>query len=300
MAHSHHHDDPSYYLEQLCTIGIGGALGGVCIMMYQQGMLRHILAERFNLPGGITLPFHAFVLWGGIVLVGLVTVRAVTLWFSVGECQHHGPHHDHPHHGHDHHPETPEPSPMAGQPAEAHHGHEHAWNPWRYIVLLLPVVLYFLNLPNAGFSQDYIARQFRKNDELENTGIVSVPAKGSQPIHLGFLELDRAAGVEKKREEFEGEIGRLQGQFVAGSSSREFSLARMLIRCCAADVVPLRVIVISPTDLPPFEPMQWVEVTGQIQFRKVKDRNEYVPILQLASPADVVAIPPPASPFLQQ
>src|SRR5262249_12016728 len=35
---------------------------------------------------------------------------------------------------------------------ECGHGHEHGWNPWRYIVLLLPIVLYFLGLPNAGLT----------------------------------------------------------------------------------------------------------------------------------------------------
>src|SRR5262249_18283679 len=46
----------------------------------------------------------------------------------------HGHAHDHDHdHGHD-------------------HDHSHGWAPWRFVVLLLPVVLYFLNLPNEGFS----------------------------------------------------------------------------------------------------------------------------------------------------
>ena len=34
MGHDHSHDDPkSYFVEQLCTIGICGAMGAVAVLM---------------------------------------------------------------------------------------------------------------------------------------------------------------------------------------------------------------------------------------------------------------------------
>src|SRR5262245_44671092 len=95
MAHAHSHEGENYYLDQLCTIGVCGALGGVAIMMYVQGMLQYILVKQF----------HLWVLLGGIALLVLVLVRAVALWFSAGRVSHahnHNHDHDHAHHHHDH------------------------------------------------------------------------------------------------------------------------------------------------------------------------------------------------------
>src|SRR5438552_3756389 len=105
MAHDHvHEEDSTYYLEQLFMVGICGALGGVAIMMYWQDRLKYILAPAF----------HPYVFWGGLVLLFLVAVRAVSLWKAAGTMP---AAHDHPHdheheHGHDH-------------DHEHHHHHDH-------------------------------------------------------------------------------------------------------------------------------------------------------------------------------
>src|SRR5919201_6387961 len=94
MTHSHADDQSSYYLEQLCTIAISGLLGGVCVMLWYHGLLSLILNVKFHQP----------VLWGGIALLVLVVLRAVTLWVAVGRTPGHH-HHDHEHddeHCHDH------------------------------------------------------------------------------------------------------------------------------------------------------------------------------------------------------
>ena len=131
-VHEHEHDPNSYSVEQLCTIGICGALGGVAIMLWWHNLLRLMLAPWFFIP----------VLLGGIALLALVAVRAVTVWFTVGErhASHVHPHdhehaHDHHHHhehcGHDHsheHAITTEPQghvPLAVHGHDHHHEHEH-------------------------------------------------------------------------------------------------------------------------------------------------------------------------------
>src|SRR6516164_4786290 len=103
--HDHAHDGGTYYVEQLCTIGICGAIGVVTILLYTQGLLGLMLSRGL----------HWMVLAGGIGLLGLVAVRAVAVWFSVGKpATAHS--HDHSHaHDHDHRPEC------------AHdHDHHHA------------------------------------------------------------------------------------------------------------------------------------------------------------------------------
>jgi hypothetical protein len=327
-AHVHHEDKVSYYLEQLSTIGVCGALGAVGIMMYRQEMLNFILAPAFHKP----------VLVGGIALVVLAAVRAVTLLISAESAHHH--HHEHGHdcghdhaHGHDcghehehkhehthdcgHHHEH-QPGHDCGHEHHHHetesdenvdvehslesaieHGHAHGWSPWRYAILLLPIVLYFLNLPNQGFSAAVFEKLADPAKGLD-TGSQEVAAKGTGVIPLEFKELERAASTAEQRQYYEGQSGRLVGQFnPSRETDKVFSLVRFKITCCAADAVPLKVAIVSPEPVLEVQPLQWVEVTGQIQFRKLRDKEEYLPVLQLKSKEQIESLSkPPANPYL--
>jgi uncharacterized membrane protein YraQ (UPF0718 family) len=182
-VHSHSHADErsSYYLDQLFMIGVCGAIAGVTIMLWQSGALGSMLHQKF----------HIWVALGGISLLIIVFLRAVAVWRSVDEqadtavdpdadCGHshgHGPDC-----GHDHGGTSVQPVPGGGgvaslavvaAPAGGHshahahshshahshaNGHDHGWAPWRYVVLLLPVVLYFLVLSNANFNKELVDR----------------------------------------------------------------------------------------------------------------------------------------------
>ena len=96
--HAHdHHDGDTYYLDQICMVGISGAFGAICLALYianataaadGRPMLRLLLGEQF----------HLFVLVSGIALCVIAAVRGVTLWRSAGRPAHaHAPH-DHEHH----------------------------------------------------------------------------------------------------------------------------------------------------------------------------------------------------------
>src|SRR5262249_51701837 len=166
MAHVHQHEDRNaYYLDQLFMIGICGALAGVTVMLWYSGLLGKMLHPKF----------HVWVALGGFSLLALVALRAVAVWRSVDElAPDHTHEHEHEHgpgcrhdHGHGHgHAEAVTPAAgVAGlalappAPGATHdhghghghshshahaHGHDHGWAPWRYVVLLLPVALYFL------------------------------------------------------------------------------------------------------------------------------------------------------------
>jgi hypothetical protein len=254
--------------------------------------------------------------------------------------------------------------------------------------LLLPVVLYFLNLPNGGFSAGYMTRNMHTGDldstavtgrMVENTGMridkaagqeyptivglseggpaekaglhlkdalvsvtrttdadgkalpkpetielkgmaldeivnklagkpqtsfkLTVEKDGNEKqtvqvtrtadvIDLGFLELNDAALSSERRAYYSGKVGRLKGQFLPGNNERMFSLARIRIRCCAADTSTLNVIIILDNQVPPgtlsaFTPQQWVQVTGEIQFRKRKDRDEYATVMVVSKASDI-------------
>ncbi len=304
MAHVHAHEEDShlYYLEQLFMVGICGALGGVAVMMWWQDKLKYILA----------LPFHPYVLAGGIVLLLLVAVRALSLWNSAGQFQanhdhnhDHDHHHDHDHdHGHEHHhhdhghPHDHGPSHAHGAD---HHGHDHGSNPWRYIVLMLPVVLYFLNLPNQGFSSTYI----KKGPEVEAGSFGIVQGEKVEVIPVEFKELERAAYTSATRQGYDGKYARIKGQFVPSASGNDkmFSLVRFKITCCAADAVQLNLIIMlnpdSTESVSDIQPLQWVDVTGKIQFRKKKDRDEYVSVLLVPAREQIRPTAADPNPYVQ-
>jgi hypothetical protein len=323
MAHDHHHGSQTeYYLEQLFTIGVCGALGAVALGLYYTGRLNIILHPKF----------HVWVLAGGISLLVLVAIRAIALWNSVeepaavpahdhdhdhdhahehdhdhdhahcdhGQCGHEHHHHDHDHdhdhahahahaheHGHDH------------DQAHSHAGHDHGWAPWRYVVLLLPVVLYLLNLPNEVFS----STPKTKLDDIEYKG--DVKASGTLE-HVGFLQLERASQTPETREELQGKRISLVGRF-SGDDGRRFTLNRYKINCCAADAVPLKAVILIDPSQKPLDLKQvgdkWVKVTGTIVFVQKPGSNEYLTALIVKPEGNetldqlVKVVPPDPNPY---
>jgi len=154
-------------------------------------------------------------------------------------------------------------------------------------------VLYFLGFPNQGLT----ARSTINPDDID-TAATSVDAKtqDSKVMNLGFQELQRAAYTLPTRKFYEGQTVMIKGEFVPNQNSdRVFSLARTKITCCAADAITLNVVIVSPEPLD-IKKLQgrdhWVEVTGAVQFRKKRDRDEYVTVMQIRSPADLKIVPP--------
>src|SRR5260370_30467038 len=113
MAHAHTHDHDhghhrhgegrtDYYLEQIFTIGVCGALAAVTFMLWKTGLLTLMLEPRL----------HGIVIGGAVALFVLVVIRFVAVWRSVGEPALQPVHthtHDHDHkpdhdHKHDHDP----------------------------------------------------------------------------------------------------------------------------------------------------------------------------------------------------
>jgi len=142
--HDHHHGESTcnYFTEQLLTILVCGLLAFAAIQMYRTDRLG-FLADRFHEP----------VLYGGIGVLVLVVLRSIAVWKEAGEmqanmiaCEHDHAHTDecNHHHGHSHGPD------------EAHdheHSHDMSWMFARMLILVFPVLLYFIGLPNTGFSQ---------------------------------------------------------------------------------------------------------------------------------------------------
>jgi uncharacterized membrane protein YcgQ (UPF0703/DUF1980 family) len=142
---------------------------------------------------------------------------------------------------------------------------------------MLPIVLYFLKMPNSSFSAEWVERSTSK-DQLEAGGEV----KSKEGMVLGFKELANAAHYPESRQEFEGKTGKLAGIF-SPISPKEFTLVRLKMNCCAADVIPVQVRIICEENITRFDAKAWVEVEGQIQFRKVAGQEKYMPVLYVKS-----------------
>lgn len=387
MAHQHHHDDDTYFLDQICMVALSGAFGVICLCMYflpkPQEMMFRLLGTQF----------HPFILASGITLVIIAVLRAGMLWsmagakreipvhdhahdqepadhehaHSHGEGGHdhghahsHGHEHSHSHgesgHGHAHshshehsHSDadccddqahahaalaqsrafghTPTPAPVAGHSHDHGHSHshgngdhEHGWAPWRYVVLLVPIILFMLGLPSKGPSivVDPSAALDTTRDVLEEAQfhftLAALSADRSAPIGvllaragadadagdlalLNVKELEQAAATSTDRDYYKGKSVRVKGQIVP-HSERYFDLVRFRIQCCAGDAVQVSIPVIAKDNYIPRKPQIWVEVTGKIDFR-TNAKGEFKTVVQVANRNHVRECNPDLNPYLQ-
>lgn len=322
MAHHHHHEaDDTYYLDQLCMIALSGAFGAVCLSLYlwQTAMLNLLLGTQF----------HLLVLISGVVLVFMALLRGVSLWTSVGKTEAHSHDHEHHHHehgescghshDHEHHHHHHEHGETCSHDHHHAHGHDHdhAWAPWRYVVLLVPIILFMLGLPNkpmravAGAGADMLAKQ-------EVAGYVALVTAGNDlwrglffsaalggdaseiagAFALDFKTLEGLAANPMARDEWQGKMIKVKGQY-APLSPRIFDLVRYRIQCCGADAVAYRVPVGCKEDVIDIKPNSWVQVAGRIDFRKRQGSDAYMTILLAPSRGAVIETPPDNNPYLQ-
>lgn len=315
-AHAHAHADSdgegTYFLDQLFTILVCGALGIVAIGMYQSGMLNRILVPMFFVP----------VLIGGVAIIVLAAIRAIAVWQLAGERRaaesqraNHADHgHSHSHaHGHEHshshaHAQGEECGHQHGDEcghdhAHSHaaddHGHDHGWAPWRYMVLGIPVFLALMGLPRAGglsppSTAGAALQQSPKRQGLSVlvggpalTKVLRKPESEQRTLQLRFKELVEAAAIPARQEAYEGDIGVLRGQFLPIKTNfSEFSLFRMNMTCCAADAVFLETRIIAPEPVQGIPYGQWVQVQGVISFER-NEKGKWIPVITLKSTDDI-------------
>ena len=173
-----------YFLDQLCMIAVGAAYGGILVSMFYEA--RTSVGQQ-TLLSIVVGWIQMMILIGGIVLLILALLRGVAVWqlsrqwdAMVTEAHSHACCHaehgtdDHGH-GHSHHDHS-----------HGDHGHSHAWAPWRYTVLVFPLMLYLLPL-----NYDRLIRQFardRAKEAGEHGPQVPLGAGIAEPLaELGLL-----------------------------------------------------------------------------------------------------------------
>jgi DUF1980 C-terminal domain len=325
-AHAHAETDGegTYFLDQLFTILLCGAIGVVAISMYATGMLGRILVPMFFVP----------TLLGGAAILVLAVIRAIAVWQLAGarkaalaEASADGANHDHSHsHGHDHghahsHSDADDHGHEHGADcghdhAHSHaggddHGHDHGWAPWRYMVLAIPVFLYMMDLPRGGFSDQWMMRQ--QATQLQQspkrqalsllaggpalTRVMKKAEAEQRLLQLRFKELVEAAAIPMQHEVYEGDIGVLRGQFLpVRASEREFTLYRENITCCRADMVMLETRIVAPDPVREIQYGQWVQVRGVISFEK-NEKGKWIPVITLKGNEDIDPHTEPATDY---
>jgi hypothetical protein len=310
MSHDHAHDTDTYYLDQLCMIGITGAFAGICLTLYffNTEMLGVLLQEQF----------HIYILLVGIALTFMVLVRAVVLWQVAGqkapshnhehEHENCGHDHDHGHHHHDHdhncHHHNHDHAESASQPVavatmalpmvdHSHDDHDHSWAPWRYVILLVPLMLYLLGLPTRALPLTTdnaidVSQETAQLSRLVGGGTTPLAqaafagamtlqgddaADLSPAVPIEFKQLEQLAFDPNLRRAYDQKKVQVVGQYVPyPNSDRAFSLSRLRIQCCAADAVQINVPILCRESVKGFSKEDWVRVTGRIEFREQQGR----------------------------
>jgi hypothetical protein len=350
-THDHDHDDgDTYYLDQICMVAISGAFGAICLALYilnalappdGQAMLKLLLGPQF----------HLFVLFSGIALVAIALIRGVILWRQAGSPAHahshehgheHGHEHEHSHDhdhihehghgnccGHDHpheHAHEHEHHHDHGHGHDHHHDHEaadhsHGWAPWRYVLLLVPIILFLLGLPNKGPEARAVEVHLDTWQEAASFSgmIASAPVQESQLLtwvaKLYMLEGDAEPAEFKEVLDYatkkpdlvdkvkKGEVKTItvRGQYALSPGNEHvFTLQRYRIQCCGADALPVPIPVVTRdrlSDRTDLKHNDWVKVTANVDFQNMGGRP--VTVLRVMSPRGIEKCQPAANPYIQ-
>lgn len=349
-SHDHHHDGDSYFIDQLCMVGLSGAFGMICLVLWfwQSKMLGLMLGEQF----------HLYVLLSGFALVGLALVRAAILWSQSRDpefLKKHAHHHDHDH-GHHHHEhahahaisEKPahhqsvsslpmhEHGPACGhehKPGElcthdhdhGHHhhhdhdhdeaDHDHGWAPWRYVVILVPIILFLLGLPNkpppimaaekGGLSPAQQAEPYLLGlgigpdplSQLVHFGVALRQSGQGEPVDYKLLEA--MASSPDRRAEWKNKVIEVRGQYSPMRGSDQlFMLVRLKISCCANDAVQLNVPMVCAEPIRDVNFSDWVKVTGRVDFKQ-QPNGSYFTVVYISKASDIVKTDPDPNPYIQ-
>lgn len=239
-----------YLVGQFLTIIVAGLIGLVAILMHMNGQLGYILALQFHRPVQIA----------GFALISLVVLRAISVLLEVGRR------HEHDDHG---------------------HSHDISWVLVRLQILLFPVGLFLIGIPNSGFSQDRIRKLLGADDALTGTTATVAHRNGTVTT---FRELNAAANDPERRESLQGQTAILEGYIrrINASDSPQFTLFRLKMACCAADATPLKVrIVLKQGTLGRFEDFDWVEMQGRIKFVQAPNSERYIPVIVVVDVGEI-------------
>jgi hypothetical protein len=216
------------------------------------------------------------------LLLAAAAIRAALVWREAVSKMPHG--HAHSECGH------------ASDCEQAHRDHD--WAPWRYVVVLVPIVLFLLGLPNklpelhadavavdmtdeAIGCANVVAASVQLLSGLVTLGVLHAESADEAAPVIAVNKLEQAAAAPATRELWQGELVRVVGRFDATPNPRQFQIERYLRFCCYQDARRVSVNIVCKTPAPAFAPKQWLAVTGRVGFRDSGNRK--VTVLEVTS-----------------
>jgi uncharacterized membrane protein YraQ (UPF0718 family) len=161
--------------------------------------------------------------------------------------------------------------------------------------------------------KEHLVTPVRPQDRGEGQPPSEIAADGTRPVT--FVQLENAAASPEGRDFYAGNWVRVKGQYVdtgvrnVGKYEQRFTLVRFRMNCCAADAVPLKVLILVDPEIRNQLPSgrdlrnQWVEVRGKVRFEQGPG-GVLVPALLLekggpVSPENLIeAVPPDPNPYI--
>lgn len=169
------------------------------------------------------------------------------------------------------------------------HDHDPAWTYSRLAVLSFPVGLFLIGVPNSGFSEERI-RVLLGADENVNFHLTEAAERNGTVTTFG--DLHDAARDADSRARMEGQTAVVDGR-VSILDDQQFTLYRLKMTCCAADVVPQKVrVVLKSGILSGYRNAEWVRLTGRVRFVPAPNSEQFIPVVVVDDVADVVRITP--------
>jgi hypothetical protein len=161
------------------------------------------------------------------------------------------------------------------------------------------VVLYALNLPNEGYSDERVgANTNSKQLKDMRSGLAQFVGASALLVHKNsgdfeksFGELADGAKRAELRNSWEGKTIVLRGQYRA-ITDRDFTLYRMKISCCVTDAVWVNARIIAPEPIQTYSSGNWVEIRGELEFMRTEGTADWVPVVRLKSLKDIKRIEP--------
>lgn len=355
-----------YFMEQICTIGAGLAYAVVTGALFY-GLWTAEPGDRTVL--GMIAPWiRVLLLFGCTVLLVQSLVRAAAVWVEAGRvaaaggvlgahahhhhhahdasCAHdHSHEHPHPHHSdaggcsHDHPHNHDHLHDHGHEHSHTHshnhdHGHDHSWSPWRYTVLILPLMLFILPFPwndiilavenkRANAHLGELHAGLRGVEDGYQPPLLLAPVGVTGPGHAAangmlyaFLvdaawehsaaepdervelpQLELIARAEDRRKHWQGKIVEVQGlAFPHPQDSKIFQVLRFQMACCGNDARPIGVVCDSRKTLDEWKINrgQWVTVVGKLHFH-TQPNGKTIAVIRVAKAKPTR---PPANPYL--
>jgi len=143
---------------------------------------------------------------------------------------------------------------------------------WQYPVLIVPVLLLCLGLPANGNKKSGSGAHHGKSNRLVPEMLLSA--------------LQRVASTDKGRKVFSGRIIAVRGQL---SLTPGLDNTYTMFRLCPEDDAERhdrempRVLILAPAPLDEFRFEDWIEVEGELTFRKDENRDVWLPVIRMVS-----------------